>query len=218
MQVRAGRPRGEAFKSVTAIPLRIYSDFLCPYCYLAEKQLERLAGEYRFIVHWTGFELHPEIPAGGVKAGLIGPDSLSHVWERVEKTAAELEIPIKPPSRLPNTHLALEAAVELGQTETGARFRSRVFDAFFLEDRDIGAQPVLLDLAAGAGADTARLREALDGRVHFDTVESNREAGYDELVTGVPTILAGGLRSLGVQPLDTYRGLFDHYLRKAADA
>jgi len=193
----------------TAIPLRIYSDFLCPYCFLAEKQLDRLRNEYELHITWIGFELHPEIPAAGMKAGLIGADSLTHLWDRVAKTAAEYQIDIRPPSIMPNTHLALEAAWELGQTPVAEKFRRRVFDALFLEDRDIGSQGVLLELAKEAGADTGRLGQVLDERIHFDTVEDNREAGYDELVTGVPTILIGGLRALGVQPAGVYRELFD---------
>ncbi len=197
----------------TAIPLRIYSDFLCPYCFLAEKQLDRLRTDYEFHTTWIGFELHPEIPAGGMKAGLIGADSLTHMWDRVAQTAAEYEIDIRPPSIMPNTHLALEAAWELGpngvQTPVAEKFRRRVFDALFLEDRDIGSHAVLLELAKEAGADTARLKHVLDERTHFDVIEDNREAGYDELVTGVPTILVGGLRALGVQPAGVYRELFD---------
>jgi predicted DsbA family dithiol-disulfide isomerase len=196
----------------TAIPLRIYSDFLCPYCFLAEKQLDRLRNDYELHITWIGFELHPEIPAAGMKAGMIGASSLSNLWERVAKTAAEYEIDIRPPSIMPNTHLALEAAWELGQNSpppVAETFRRRVFDALFLEDRDIGSQSVLLELANGAGADVNRLRQVLDERTHFDTVEDNREAGYDELVTGVPTILIGGLRALGVQPAGVYRELFD---------
>ncbi len=194
---------------MTAIPLRIYSDFLCPYCYLAEKQLDRLRGDYEIKTTWIGFELHPEIPPAGLRAGALGSASFAGLWKQVEQSAQEYGIEIRPPAIMPNTHLALEAVLELGDTPVGEKFRGRVFDALFLENRDIGSQSVLLDIAGQCGADVAKLRQALDERVHFDKVEENREAGYDELVTGVPTILVGGMRALGVQPLDVYRGLFD---------
>lgn len=191
------------------IPLRIYSDFLCPYCFLAEKQLDRLRNEYRFDIYWTGFELHPEIPEAGIRPGQAGGGVLSGIWNAVAKTAAEYSITINPPPVIPNTHLALEAAWELGQNGLAERFRRNVFDAYFINGADIGNWAVLVDLARDAGADAGRMSQVLEDRVHFDAVEANREAGYDELVTGVPTILAGGLRALGVQPVSVYRKLFD---------
>src|SRR5688572_13195593 len=46
---------------------RLYSDFTCPFCFIAERSLvERLVAEYDVVLEWRGLELHPEIPPGGL--------------------------------------------------------------------------------------------------------------------------------------------------------
>ena len=45
-----------------AVRLDVWSDYLCPFCYLEEPVLTRMREEFgdRLTVHWRAFELRPE--------------------------------------------------------------------------------------------------------------------------------------------------------------
>ncbi len=50
------------------IHVRLYSDFICPFCFVAEQSnLVRLQEEFDVEVDRRGFELHPETPVGGMR-------------------------------------------------------------------------------------------------------------------------------------------------------
>ena len=46
----------------------VFSDFICPFCYIGMHTLRRLQPEFGFEVDWRGFQIHPEWPAQGVPA------------------------------------------------------------------------------------------------------------------------------------------------------
>ena len=46
-----------------AVTLELFSDFVCPFCYIAERSsLTRLKREFDLTVDWRGFELRPDTP------------------------------------------------------------------------------------------------------------------------------------------------------------
>ena len=61
-----------------AMPLKVtlYSDIVCPFCYIAEvSSLRRLQEEFELDFDWRGFELHPNTPPGGRRLDeVFGPE------------------------------------------------------------------------------------------------------------------------------------------------
>ncbi len=57
------------------IPVSITSDFICPWCFIGERQIARaaetltreLGEEVRLDVAWRPFELNPDIPTEGIE-------------------------------------------------------------------------------------------------------------------------------------------------------
>ena len=45
----------------------VYSDYICPFCYIGFHRIEKLKEEYNLDVEWEPFELHPETPKKGLK-------------------------------------------------------------------------------------------------------------------------------------------------------
>jgi predicted DsbA family dithiol-disulfide isomerase len=49
--------------------IEVYSDVVCPWCFVGEKRLEKALGEkpgHDAEVRWRHFQLRPEMPAGGL--------------------------------------------------------------------------------------------------------------------------------------------------------
>src|SRR4051812_44086239 len=80
-------------------------DFICPFCYVGQHRNAILV-RHGFHVVELPFQAHPDIPVGGISAGLRN----GQMYVTLEREAAEAGLPLKWPSHLPNTRHALAAA------------------------------------------------------------------------------------------------------------
>ena len=48
------------------IKIRMYSDYICPFCYLGEAIIEKLKSRFDIEMEHIGIEIHPETPEEGV--------------------------------------------------------------------------------------------------------------------------------------------------------
>lgn len=175
------------------LEIRVYSDYVCPYCFLGEQVLLRaIAGkEDRIHTQWMPFELRP-YPTPTLKPE---GDYLQQTWaESVYPMAQQLGIPIVLPrvSPQPYTHLAFEGyqfALDHGLAEA---YNNRMFTAFFQEELNIGQEDVLTSLAAQIGLDAAAYRQALQNRTYQARHQAALQHATDEMgITAVPTFVIG---------------------------
>ena len=43
----------------------VFSDYICPFCYVGDVRLDRLREYYELKISWCFVEIHPETPAEG---------------------------------------------------------------------------------------------------------------------------------------------------------
>lgn len=194
------------------IRLDIFSDPVCPWCYLGKAQLDRALEAqpgHPFAVEWHPFQLNPDMPAEGVdKAEYLaarfgGTDRLAAAEARLAQTAREAGVSLDPsvPKRIPNTlnahRLIHWAGLEGRQTPLVAA----LFRAYWNEGRDIGEAQVLADIAAQAGMDRAvTLRLLQSDADAFDIAARDADARAKG-VTAVPTFLIAKTYAVaGAQP------------------
>ncbi len=198
------------------MPVRIdvWSDYVCPFCYLELPVLDRLQKELgdQVSVRWRAFELRPEpVPT-------LDPDApyLHRVWGQSVYPMAEARgmmlglPPVQPRSR--KAHEAAAFARAVGRFEA---MNAALFRAFFAEGRDIGDPDELVAIGRSTGLDAEALRSALaEGRFTEEVLAEEAEArrlGMD----GVPAMVlapegegreAGrGLLVQGAQPYERVR-------------
>ena len=114
------------------IPLRLYSDFVCPFCFVAEQStVPRLLAEFDLELDWYGFELHPSTPPGGVPLSKLFPGvPLGPLHERTERFAASFGVTgLKPPDWLWNSRKALAMRFATSAGGVGAAAMIPVFVA-----------------------------------------------------------------------------------------
>ncbi|WP_019927376.1 DsbA family protein [Nocardia sp. BMG111209] len=187
----------------------IYSDYVCPYCMLAETVIDEIAGDRTDVeIRWRPFELR-RYPAPTLRPE---DDYLPAVWSRsVYPMARRLGVDITLPTISPQpwTHTAFEGFHYADERGVGNPYTTAVFRSFFREDRDIGDIGVLTGIAAGLGLDTADFRDALEQRRYRDTHARAITHAVDDIeVTVVPTILIGNRRFSGVpDPADLHRAI-----------
>ena len=201
--------------------LDIYSDTICPWCFVGKRRLERalaLRPQADLTIQWRAFQLNPGMPAEGmnrreyleVKFG--GPDRAARIYEAV-RLAGESEgigFDFSRIRRTPNTfesHRLLRHAHHVGrQTE----MLEALFQAYFLTGADIGDRAVLLDCAGQAGLDMAEAARFLDGDGEMETTLAEDRLARRQGINGVPCFIFNGRFALsGAQPPEALLQLLD---------
>lgn len=192
--------------------LDIFSDPVCPWCYLGKANLDRALEqhpEHPFVVEWHPFQLNPDMPPEGVDkhAYLLerfgSEQQLQTIHQRFRDIARQNGVLMDPdtPKRIPNTinaHRVIHwAGLEGRQTFTVAA----LMRAYWVEGRDIGNPGVLADIAAGVGMDRAVVQRLLASDADIDTVQKREAHARQRGVTAVPTFLIAGQYVVsGAQP------------------
>jgi predicted DsbA family dithiol-disulfide isomerase len=126
--------------------------------------------------------------------------------ERLQKVAAELGLPWGRRTRTYNSRRAQELgkwAEALGQ---GEAFHQAVFQAYFVDGRNIAAIPVLQEIAGAIGLDGRMAAQALAEGTFQEAVDRDWEYARTCGVTAVPTFQVGARKVVGAQP---YQALAD---------
>jgi predicted DsbA family dithiol-disulfide isomerase len=185
--------------------LRLYTDFVCPFCFIAEEgTVPRLLLEFDLELEWHGFELHPGTPKGGMPLSALFPNvNLRAMHERTKRFAAQFGvIGFEPPDRLQNTRRALamaEYARSQGKLEP---YRRAVFDAHWREGRNLERDADLEVIAENVGLSAGDALAAADDPAYLERVDEKQADARKEGVTCIPTFVFAKHRVVGCQPFE----------------
>lgn len=198
----------------------VFSDTVCPWCYIGKRRLERALAEPGAPgadISWRPFQLNPAMPEGGMdraeylawKFGGAGPARRAYGAVREAAEAESLPIRLDAITRTPNTlasHRLIHYAAGRGAENAVV---DALFHAYFVEGVDIGDTAALAAIAASAGLDAAAVRAWLDsgedGVLLADRDRRAREMG----VRGVPFfIVAGRYAVSGAHEPEIFRRVF----------
>ncbi|OVZ79897.1 DsbA family oxidoreductase [Yersinia kristensenii] len=191
--------------------ITVYSDYVCPYCLLAEQVLSDAIGDRDIRINWRAFELRPD-PVPTLK-----PEDpyLPTIWHKsIYPLAERLGVPIRLPSLSPQPRTAKAFELLTMSQDKGLdhEYSMRVLRAFFQEERDIGNPEILIELAADAGLDSNEARQALESGAYAERHrEALRHAREDMAITSVPTIVIGKQVFRGTPPLEALRQAIDQF-------
>jgi predicted DsbA family dithiol-disulfide isomerase len=170
------------------VQIDVWSDYVCPFCYLEEPVLDRIAKEYGELVRidWRPFELRPDpVPT-------LEPNCtyLRDIWARaVYPMAMERGMGLRLPPVQPRSRLAHEAALFSKTESLFGAMNSALFKAFFGEGRDIGDLMTLVEIGKGIGLDPESLRQALEEGRHLRRVLAEEDQALKLGISGVPAML-----------------------------
>lgn len=187
------------------LTVRIYSDYVCPFCFLHEtplydavKVVEQERGE-AIEVRWMPFELRPE-PTPTLKPE---GDYLRTAWERsVYPLAQQMGVEIRLPSVSPQPYsrLAFEGSLYAEDHGKANEYHNAIFRAFFQQDRDIGQVNVLRGVAESVGLDEEKFSAALERRAYREEHARRLRHAVEEVgILSVPTTFIGDVPLAGVR-------------------
>jgi predicted DsbA family dithiol-disulfide isomerase len=157
------------------------------------------------------FPLHPETPQEGrTLAEMFGPGKdINAMNERMSGLMAEEGLPYGARSHTYNSRLAQELGTWADTQEGGDALHEKIYQAYFVDNKNVGDVDVLVELAESVGLDGAEARKVVEERTFEEAVDADWDKAHQIGVTGVPTYIAGGAGVVGAQPYEALEQLVE---------
>lgn len=196
--------------------VEIWSDVVCPWCYVGKRNLEAALAEFphadQVEIEWRSFELDPTTPAR-VELSMdevlerkygMSPEQASTANAQMTTLAASVGLDYHLDRvQIGNTfdaHRLLHLAAASG---VGGALKERLLRAYFTEGRSVSDHGSLAELAAEVGLDPARVSEVLASDDYAADVRADEARAVELGSTGVPFfVLDGRFAVPGAQPPD----------------
>ncbi len=213
--------------------VEIWSDVVCPWCYIGKRRFEKAVETLRskgvdtpIEVVYRSYQLDPTAPAGNPTPAVDayakkfgGRERAEQIIGHVSGVAAGDGIEFRMDRALrANTvlcHRALHWALASHGEVTQAGFKERLLKAYFTDGLDVGDADVIADCASEIGLDGAALRAWLDTDEGKADVVADFEAAISLEISGVPAFLIDGRYMVpGAQDVDVFVNVLERVLAK----
>ncbi len=205
----------------------IWSDVVCPFCYIGKKRLEHVAEQagIELDIHWHSFELDPNAPA---KHDTSNTERLAQKYGRSYAEMEEMERNVAAMAAAEGIDFQWQKAnsgnsfnahriIHLAQSKgLGNEAEEAFFHAYMTEGLAIGEREIVEEIASRIGLDHAEVEYVLDSDELADFVRHDEKIAHEQLnVTGVPFFIFDQKLALsGAQP----REIFLQALQQAQSA
>ena len=195
----------------------IWSDVVCPFCYIGKKRLEHVAEQagIELDIHWHSFELDPNAP---VKHDTSNTERLAQKYGRSYAEMEEMERNVAAMAAVEGIDFQWQKAnsgnsfnahriIHLAQSKgLGNEAEEAFFHAYMTEGLAIGEREVVEEIASRIGLDHAEVEYVLDSDELADFVRHDEKIAHEQLnVTGVPFFIFDQKLALsGAQPRETF--------------
>ena len=199
-----------------AIRLDIFSDPVCPWCYVGKANLDRALADHPdhpFQVQWHPFQLNPDMPPEGVaKRAYLeqkfgGKARVDAIHERLREIARSAGVDMDPdrPQRMPNTLNAHRLIHWAGIEGVQQAVVDALMRAYWNEGRDIGDLPTLADIAGENGMDREATLRLLHSDADADDIRARDRDAREKGVNAAPPFLTAQHYVVsGAQPHETW--------------
>ncbi len=194
------------------VTVEIYSDVVCPWCYVGKRRLERALKQVDsdVCVTWRPFQLNPTMPKDGMDRAnyLEAKFGSLETFQRLEDHVLEagrserIAFAFEKIARTPNTFLAHRLIWYARQQDRQDETVASLFTGYFEEGADIGSHKTLTRLAERAGLNAERFLRSDEG---IEEVKAEEAAGHRLGIRGVPYFVFNGTSALsGAQPAEQF--------------
>ncbi|WP_277680283.1 DsbA family oxidoreductase [Gracilibacillus dipsosauri] len=200
--------------------IEIWSDFVCPYCYIGKRRLELALYEFeyrdRVKIEFKSFELDPDSQAKppnqsiheylALKKGMPLED-VKRMHELVGKQAAAIGLIYNfDTMQHTNTFDAHRLAKYAEKKNLGAKMTEKLLHAYFTDSELISDHHILKRLAIEVGLDGAEVEELLATNRYANRVREDQELASEMGVGSVPFFVFNEKYAIsGAQPKEIFK-------------
>ena len=184
------------------LSMELFTDFVCPWCYLGNAVLGKLRETTPIALKRTPFPLHPSTPPEGMLLSQMLPGmDIDSVHQRLYAIMDEIGLEHGERVHTYNTRLAQELALWADTQGKGEALDALLYKAYFVHDQNIALPEVLLPLVEAAGLDVAVASQVISERSFSDQCDAAWQRARQFNISGVPSFVAGGYATSGYMPL-----------------
>ncbi|MDY6449924.1 DsbA family oxidoreductase [Acinetobacter faecalis] len=207
----------------------IWSDVVCPFCYIGKKRLEKAATEagVELEVHWHSYQLDPEAPA---RQEVSNSERLAQKYGRTLEEVEEMQRNIAAMAKEEGIEFNWEGAnsgntfnahrlIHLAQSKgLGSEAKEAFFFSYMTQGLAIGERETIEDVASRIGLNPVEVDDLLDSDAYADFVKFDEEVAREQLqVTGVPFFVFDQRVALaGAQPTEVFKQVMEKALEAPA--
>ena len=175
-------------------------------------RVEKLKATFDIDTKLVHFPLHPDTPMEGRSmaefyAGRgIDPEA---AYQRMKKLMDAEGLPYGRRTHTYNSRLAQELGKWADTQPGGEAIHDKLYQAYFVESRNIGDVDLLVEIAASIGLPADEARKVLEERRFSDAVDADWQKSHRYGVTGVPTFVADKYGVVGAQPYEVLEQLVE---------
>ncbi len=198
--------------------IEIWSDIMCPFCYIGKRQLETALKQFpenEFEIEWKSFQLDPSItpqPGKDVYTYLAERKGMTveqskEMHKGVTERAKSVGLDYNFDKAVISNSLEAHRIIQLAKTKNlGDEIEEIFFKAYFTEGRDLNDGPTLIELAEKAGLNKEDVLKVLQSdNLFIKEVESDINEAQEIGVQGVPFFVFDRKYAVsGAQPVEAF--------------
>jgi predicted DsbA family dithiol-disulfide isomerase len=206
------------------VDIQVWSDVVCPWCYIGKKRLEKAIAEFPgdVTVTFRAYQLDgspvpiPVRTKDAMAAKFGGRDQADQMFAHVTAIAAG-----------DGLHLDFDRAIAANTFEAhrliawaaGQGLQAEMLDALqrahFVQGIDIGSRPALAEVAGSVGLDPAAAVAYLESPAGTEAVNTDLREAQELGITSVPTFVIDGKYAIqGAQEAATILAAFEEITRR----
>lgn len=205
----------------TMISIDLFSDPICPWCYIGKRRLEEalaIRPDIRVEIEWHGFQLNPMMPHDGMNRSdylslkFGNPDNARRLYENIEGVGQQAGIAFnfERIAVTPNTINAHRLIRLAGQYGVQNDVVERLFAAYFIDGENIGDIMTLASIGDAAGIDRVTAQTFLESGEDIEAVKSDDMQARQLGIQGVPFFILDHQYAVsGAQEPEAFYPLFD---------
>ena len=194
--------------------LEVFTDYVCPWCYLGDSRIKKIKKEFRVDIQLIHFPLHPETPIEGrTLLELFGStqDDIDQKNRRMKELMVSEGLPYNDRSHTYNSRLAQEIGAWAQNIDNETTIHDNFFEAYFVNGLNVGLESVILDVVSKSGLDIEEAKNVIKNRLFKKNIDENWHKSTNYGVTGVPTYVYEKQSMVGAQPFENLVEFLNHF-------
>ena len=191
--------------------LKIFTDYVCPWCYLSHTRLKKIIMNYNLQIQIIHFPLHPETPAEGKKLLDLfqcTPMELEQKNIAMQKLIKKEKVNYSFREFTYNSRLAQELGLWAEKEYRNEDIHDRIYEAYFNLKLNINDKDVLLNIVSNLGLPMNEAKDVLFKRLYKNEIDEHWKISYKEGITGVPTYKLNKNYLVGAQNIKDFENFF----------
>ena len=182
------------------IELDIFSDTICPWCYIGKKRLDKAIQKHPGITikqTWRPFQLNPSMPAEGMDrqeylvSKFGSPDAAKTIYDNIYEEGKKEGIDfnfdaIETTPNSFNSHRLLALAYRYDVQD---QILEDLFESYFIRGEDIGNPNILLSIAVNNSLNEEEFKNYLSDQQNIEPLANEEIVARNMGINSVPTFI-----------------------------